>query len=1692
MGVLFLESGLADALAKEGSEPKPASPNNRTPRFLLETITQAGGVVSTDESGDFNSGRPRVIYLQDIHSHPQAQRCLRDITHDLVQRRLVDAVALEGAFGPIDFEPLRSFPNVKIIREVADDLLQKNKISGPAHAGLTLGNPSRPFLGIDDPFYYHANVRAYLDSLAWNNRVQKTVKDWTTEQEIKIQRFCSPAYKRFIQQRKDYQDGRLASMDYVEFLGTIVPPSLRPASISQMLSPAQCSVSLPDLVGPLASRLNLNQKNELLQAAALVKTKKMSSTDFVQKVISMAEANRLSGSPLPELRAYLEKLLATQTGDPRHIIDGILKMERLCESRLAKTEEEKKIAVNLDQWMRIQKLVDFSLNAQEWQASREMLKKTLNSPEWFPYLAFYDAALARDGVLADNILTAMEQYNSRSVLVVAGGFHSTGVVERLRHAGVAVLVCYPRIAVDEKISGTHSLSHFAQPKNVFQKLVPTPAPFLAPAPAGVDVLRHEGAVEAFGLAEIDNGSDKLDTERLGNRLGVPGIVTRDQSAEIAQVQLDAADFLVSRSEGGVEVREIKESSGELYASWADAYRILAHVVDGLTGRRQYCISSFARALTDAIPEMPQVPKELLAAMAHALTTSQGETKRNLMNGLVQAFGKTVQPSRTVLEIMRGQWRAAGPEERMYLAHGLLEGVVSAAVVPAEILEMIREGVNESEDNRTVTAQFLQKAEEIARAKQHFLPVTRPKPLSVPPVLATKVRSFDVLEGDALEDLLIEIGPQLLTALSEVDGRVVRLGQKIEALVRREPSPWERVFFLTAAAQKKKFLKLSLEGYQRALAAADLISSDRRYDISSQVGRWARENRLLSRSDWAVWGDVGRLTALGYYLTPEEYERLGDRMLPPGPDGKWALLGEAVKENLWAWEPRFWRLFKETEQEVGLPALFRYVGRERNRKILEDENHVSIVEMLEEFLPTLALSDQELFIKNVFAQVSMDKSVDYEGLGARAQWVRLVKYLNVMGPQWRSAISSSIIAHGLLGSLRAQIFEENRMFQSWRQFKHLRIFLMADRHATMFQSISSFLVKDVEGKRLYQYIASLLLHPGVSDYKAVQEWVAAIKSNDPAFFERGLDTENHAHEEKKASRYFGIQRIDLSPSLLARGLILGRLDKIQTFRPFSLDYYPSIGFSDQLDQMKAKELIGYLSRHSEVNRPLLQKALNGLLDNFQADLLQPISDSEPADRARQSALGAAQNAISWVLGGMKGDVPKAFNNPQLAKNLSFSNLISHGFVVEGTRYKISLLPKHHPQAALTGNEAPSCMGFGQGNNTSYLFNPNDAFLILSREVVDEAGRSKERVLATSVLTLDRRNARLDGINAIRPSFRANLDLTYRAQFGENFLNDLSQECFIGVDNVEGAPSEVLNGEAAAFAAVVEKGYSRFFSAYISRWPQTPGGRRVHPEFVPLGFSHSDFLQFLPRISNNFFAAAPDAYSDKIGPKVGVIQLETGSLGPGLLSIEDRTSFIRPILAEDILEVSALEELSLKPFHKGSVEIQNEIVAALSNDAVQGRDREFLGMALFNHGRLGGYVLAYAGVAPESRREEIYISDHVVRQELIGSRAVDELLERFLNRVQNHAQDRYDRGKETFLVFDMAPGEKGFYDAWETNREVWKARVGLVEEEKKAFSDRVAISLKVVPKNSPPATPVPDLSPPDVDKTMEKLKRLSHQS
>lgn len=69
----------------------------------------------------------KVFLIQDVHMNREAQLNMAAVLESLIEKKKVGFVGVEGAFGPLDYTPFRSFPDPSVAKEVADAFLKLDR-----------------------------------------------------------------------------------------------------------------------------------------------------------------------------------------------------------------------------------------------------------------------------------------------------------------------------------------------------------------------------------------------------------------------------------------------------------------------------------------------------------------------------------------------------------------------------------------------------------------------------------------------------------------------------------------------------------------------------------------------------------------------------------------------------------------------------------------------------------------------------------------------------------------------------------------------------------------------------------------------------------------------------------------------------------------------------------------------------------------------------------------------------------------------------------------------------------------------------------------------------------------------------------------------------------------------------------------------------------------------------------------------------------------------------------------------------------------------------------------------------------------------------------------------------------------------------------------------------------------------------
>jgi len=728
--------------------------------------------------------------------------------------------------------------------------------------------------------------------------------------------------------------------------------------------------------------------------------------------------------------------------------------------------------------------------------------------------------------------------------------------------------------------------------------------------------------------------------------------------------------------------------------------------------------------------------------------------------------------------------------------------------------------------------------------------------------------------------------------------------------------------------------------------------------------------------------------------------------------------------------------------LGPERMLRFLDSRDEKRQLEDivlnVSHQSIFSGIKNFRDKLTDKQKERFLTNVIDQTAAQKGVDSNGEGSHRQLDDVIEKLNsfiAKNPDgtWDIALQKAVQSDPMALKLYTELFKLEGgipfCLTNFNQFRRLAVLVNLLYLPELTQAIVKYNDGTDKGAKLYQYFYGLLTHAQMKDFEALKkmilfpdQFLALGDKQATLKLFQALNPSNLTNLEKDSL-------IDISAKDLIEAMILGKLDDAQTL----YESRTEIGV-DEIDPhlngpgvLQGTALFNYLLTNGYVGK----NELKGIIQKtLQAESMRLYRENDIEGKRKVGSIQAIINTQDFEkalvsIGGIDFNLNNLFNMSMLKQN---------GLAL--TKYTIRIIPKSDHQAIMTGSEAPSCMSFGTGKNNDYMFNPNVSILALTRKMLNNDGQPIDRIVATSVLTVDREIPKnfADFSESFITSSAAggSSKISLLKFFGNNFINEISTKGTIAIDNIEAAPNTIARNEGAVqFQDLVEAAYRKFFKEYFAKHQYTRQGRPLVIDKVVMGFAHGDIQLKGDRIPNNYMPQSFITYTDKRNKEVIEVKIDSEPLAVPLSDLNG----IRKLTPENILDIGAIEEMA---FEKQSVkqeleEIQVETTAAMYNEKINQRPeekpkenhRKNLSFGYFEKGRLRGYARAYVGFDRETQKEVIYVSDLAVADK--KSRAAYKVLDALFDSIRETARNfGADYGvKDLKVVFEATSDENGSY-------------------------------------------------------------------
>lgn len=469
---------------------------------------ELGTVEETFLPPSVSSKSPFIVYIQDAHAQPQAQRSIQAILNELSSRHRIKSIALEAAFGRLNPETLNFVSSPEDNAAILDYLTDLGEITGAELFSRDVAAKGITFEGADDLDLYKKSLKIFRDLKNKKSENLRILAAYERAFEAGSGKVLNLELRNFLTAKRSWDEQRSDSIAYFHALRDNAKKFL-----SLDLTQPETQFKWPFLSRLLkADEAESSLKRELAARelrgliGVLKKEKTTPGLDFAIKGLEALQA----GKDFEAARQFFEKFyLETQRINVsllnypnflklagltilKNEIDatGLFKETEEIEAeffeKLIKSTREKKF-VELKQQLDLLRKMLLLEASREDDKSYRVLAAGFTPQDFKNYLTgfvseagtlplfdasslkiaaeFYDLTKKRDEILVTKTLRQAEK--GKLSVLVAGGFHAGGIKEILKKKEIPFVTLTPRM--------THFEDEDLYEKVMLEKNFPGPA-----------------------------------------------------------------------------------------------------------------------------------------------------------------------------------------------------------------------------------------------------------------------------------------------------------------------------------------------------------------------------------------------------------------------------------------------------------------------------------------------------------------------------------------------------------------------------------------------------------------------------------------------------------------------------------------------------------------------------------------------------------------------------------------------------------------------------------------------------------------------------------------------------------------------------------------------------------------------------------------------------------------------------------------------------------------------------------------------------------------------------------------------------------------------------------------------------------------------------------------------------------------
>jgi hypothetical protein len=446
-----------------------------------------------------------IIHIQDAHANLDAQVNLARIICELLPQISESEnpfVGIEGAIGSYDLKELRDFPLKDVREAVGQDFVKNGKFIGAEYASI-IADRDFTLYGLEDTDLFRQDYNAFYNVSEKQDDIEKAIEEIEQQIEELKELIYGKPLKKFDESAAAYEK---QSMQLIEFLKILYPTLdelgidlMRYVSLMQFkeIFMLEQGLDRSALEGEIEKLVNecIVHSSPTSDASSVViarsadgatkqsqdnirtlysdyKAGKVAEREMVFTLMNLAISRDIALDRFPNIEKLTQYYRKFALIDFNMLMREILKANNEIRNKLATTKDENllvelwRIVVILKQLVSLKVVredvsefrrekmkysLPFIYKGLEVLAQRKGITMEFTRPqidfEEVLTLAdeFYTVAEERNTAMLDNLLSEMDRTGQTIGILVAGGFHSDGIVDMLKERNISYLTIAPRI-----------------------------------------------------------------------------------------------------------------------------------------------------------------------------------------------------------------------------------------------------------------------------------------------------------------------------------------------------------------------------------------------------------------------------------------------------------------------------------------------------------------------------------------------------------------------------------------------------------------------------------------------------------------------------------------------------------------------------------------------------------------------------------------------------------------------------------------------------------------------------------------------------------------------------------------------------------------------------------------------------------------------------------------------------------------------------------------------------------------------------------------------------------------------------------------------------------------------------------------------------------------------------------------------